>query len=63
MSLKRFGVVETVIAPLSYFTPVLVVLFGSVSGLCAHSRPDRFVGITVYAVWRERAIALQGEEC
>ena len=62
MSLKRFGVVGTVIAALCCFTPVLVVLFGAVGLSWLVGYLDYvlipalivFVGITVYAVWRER---------
>jgi mercuric ion transport protein len=62
MSLKRFGVVGTVIAALCCFTPVLVVLFGAVGLSWLVGYLDYvlfpalfiFVGITVYAVWHER---------
>lgn len=62
MSLKRFGVVGTVIAALCCFTPFLVVLFGAVGLSWLVGYLDYvlfpalivFVGITVYAVWRER---------
>ncbi|MEO1668160.1 MAG: mercury resistance system transport protein MerF [Chloroflexota bacterium] len=62
MSLKRFGVVGTVIAALCCFTPVLVVLFGAVGLSWLVGYLDYvllptlivFVGITIYAVWRER---------
>lgn len=71
MSLKRFGVVGTVIAALCCFTPVLVVLFGAVGLSWLVGYLDYvlfpalivFIGITIYAVWRERAAARQGEEC
>jgi mercuric ion transport protein len=71
MSLKRFGVVGTVIAALCCFKPVLVVLFGAVGLSWLVGYLDYvlipalivFVGITVYAVWSERAAARQGEEC
>ncbi len=62
MNLKRFGIVGTVIAALCCFTSVLVVLFGAVGLSWLVGYLDYvlipalivFVGITVYAVWRER---------
>ena len=71
MSLKRFGVVGTVIAALCCFAPVLVVLFGAVGLSWLVGYLDYvlfpaliiFVGITVYAVWHEHTAVRQGEEC
>ena len=71
MSLKRFGIVGTVIAALCCFTPALVVLFGAVGLSWLVGYLDYvlfpaliiFIGITIYAVWRERTAVRQGEEC
>ncbi|MGB9605379.1 MAG: mercury resistance system transport protein MerF [Anaerolineae bacterium] len=60
--LLRFGVVGTVIAALCCFTPVLVVLFAAVGLSWAVGYLDYvlfpalfiFLGITAYAVWRNR---------
>lgn len=69
MSLKRFGVAGTIIVALCCFTPVLIVLFGVVGLSWLVGYLDYvlfpalivFVGITVYAVWCERAAVQQGE--
>lgn len=61
MSLKRFGVIGTVIAVLCCFTPVLVVLLGAVGLSWLIGYLDFvlfpalfiFIGITIYALWRE----------
>ena len=61
MSLKRFGIIGTVIAVLCCFTPVLVVLLGAVglSWLIGYldfvlfTALFIFIGITIYALWRE----------
>ncbi|MCC6613147.1 MAG: mercury resistance system transport protein MerF [Anaerolineae bacterium] len=71
MSLTQFGVIGTVIAAICCFTPVVAVLFGSVGLSWLVGYLDYvlfpaligFVGITVYAVWRERAAIRKGEEC
>ncbi|MEO1667236.1 MAG: mercury resistance system transport protein MerF [Chloroflexota bacterium] len=71
MSLKRFGIVGTVIAALCCFTPVLVVLFGAVGLSWLVGYLDYvlipalivFVGITVYAVWRERNPIVKNVDC
>ena len=68
MSLKRFGIVGTVIAALCCFTPVLVVLFGAVGLSWLIGYLDYvlfpaliiFVGITLYAIWRERTVIRKG---
>ena len=60
--LLKFGVVGTVIAALCCFTPILVVLFAAVGLSWAVGYLDYvlfpalfiFLGITVYAVWRNR---------
>lgn len=61
------GIVGTVIAALCCFTPILVVLLGAV-GLSAwlgwidyvllHALAF-FIGLTIYAVWRQRRRASQ----
>lgn len=71
MSLKRFGILGTVIAALCCFTPLLVVLFGAVGLSWLVGYLDYvlfpaliiFIGITVYAVWHERIAVHKGEEC
>lgn len=71
MNFKQVGIVGTVIAALCCFTPILVLLFGAVGLSWLVGYLDYvlfpllivFVGITVYAVWRERAAVRQGEEC
>jgi mercuric ion transport protein len=71
MSLKRLGIVGTVIVALCCFTPVLVVLFGAVGLSWMMGYLDYvlfpalivFIGITVYAIWRERVAVHKEEEC
>lgn len=60
--LLKFGMIGTVIAALCCFTPILVVLFAAVGLSWAVGYLDYvlfpalfiFLGITVYAVWRNR---------
>lgn len=71
MSLTPFGVIGTVIAAIFCFTPVVAVLVGSVGLSWLIGYLDYvlfpaligFVGITVYAVWRECAAIHNGEKC
>jgi len=58
----KLGVIGTVIAALCCFTPILIVLFAAVGLSWAVGYLDYvlfpalfiFLGITVYAVWRNR---------
>lgn len=60
--LLKFGVIGAVVAALCCFTPILVVLFAAVGLSWAVGYLDYvlfpalfiFLGITAYAVWRNR---------
>ena len=61
--LLKFGIVGTVIAALCCFTPILLILFGSVGLSAIVGYLDTvlvpalavFVVITLYALWRKLA--------
>ncbi len=61
--LLRTGLIGTVIAALCCFTPILVVLFGVVGLSALVGYLDAvlfpvlfiFIGLTVYALWRQRS--------
>jgi len=64
--LKRFGIVGTIVTALCCFTPILIVLLGVMGLSWIIGYLDYvlfpvlfiFVGITVYAVWRERRLTV-----
>jgi mercuric ion transport protein len=67
----RWGIVGTVIAALCCFTPVLAILLGTVGFSWAVGYLDYvllpalafFVGLTVYAVWKQQKNVRAGVAC
>jgi len=68
---RGIGIIGTVIAALCCFTPVLVILFAAVGLSWVVGYLDYvllpalffFIGLTVYAVWRNQKGKATGEDC